>query len=260
VSVRKSEDFDVAGHIPNAVNIPWVTLVQEENLARLDPGKSLVFYCYYGHATTLCCTITGLLGYDTQSLSFGMMGWNGEALVKPPWDGEADYEVETGSDLVKETFASPTLQSDLSDAKTIVLERARGYLSGEGPPVITSVTVKEILDDWGQKKVEYQIVDVRTKGDYGKGHVPHAIPIPWRSVAHRESLKLLDPGKTAIVCSDNGQTGQVAATVLNLLGYPAMAMKFGMMDWNTSCVDISRQWAGSAGFPVETASSPQESR
>ena len=48
--------------------------------------------------------------------------------------------------------------------------------------------------------------------------------------------------------------------MLNLLGYSAVAMKPGMMDWNKSHIDTSRRWDGTAGYPVETGtrlSNPQ---
>jgi hypothetical protein len=54
-----------------------------------------------------------------------------------------------------------------------------------------------------------------------------------------------------IVCSENGQKGQLAATVLNLLGYRAVAMLFGMMDWNAAHVDSTDQWNPTATYPVE---------
>ena len=95
------------------------------------------------------------------------------------------------------------------------------------------------------------MVDVRSRADYAKGHVPHSVNIPWTSVAEKSSLVQLDPNKTAILYSENGQTGQLATTVLSLLGYHAVDMKFGMMDWNKSCVDSSAQWNLAAGYPVE---------
>jgi len=49
----------------------------------------------------------------------------------------------------------------------------------------------------------------------------------------------------------NGQTGQLAATVLSLLGYRAVAMKHGMMDWNREQVSGADLWTGAAGYAVE---------
>ena len=132
-----------------------------------------------------------------------------------------------------------------------IKELARKYLSGEGSPVIISSDVKAIIDDWKSKGTEYQIIDVRSEKDYKIGHVPHSINIPWKKIAELNNLKKLDPGKTIILYSENGQTGQLATTALSLLGYRAVDMKFGMMDWNKKYIDKSMLWNGSAGYPVE---------
>jgi len=250
VSVRKPEDFRDAGHIPNAVNILWTSIVTDEALASLDSQKTIVLYCYYGHASMLACTILGLLGYTCRSLDFGMMGWNQDALVKDPWDRKADYEVERTVNKPEAEYRLPILASRLGDAPSIVKERARTYMSSEGSPVIVASDVKAIVDDWDRKRVAYQILDVRSEADYAAGHVPHALCTPWGKLAELENLKKLDPAWTTIVCSENGQVGQLAATVLNVLGYPATAMKFGMMDWNRQFVDPSKLWGGAAGYPV----------
>jgi rhodanese-related sulfurtransferase len=251
VSVRNPDDYNSAGHIPNAINIYWIDILKDESLARLDSKKKLVIYCYYGHASMLSYTILSLLGYSCYSLDFGMMDWNLDALVKQPWDQEADYAVETKVNRSKEAYLPPVIESKQGDARDMVKEMAIKYFSGEGSPVIPSTDVKAIIDDWEHKKVEYQIVDVRSKRDYETGHVPFSIHIPWAKIAERENLKKLDPSRTVIVYSENGQTGQLATTVLSLLGYHAVDMKFGMMDWNKAYVDKSKQWDGVAGYPVE---------
>lgn len=251
VSVRKPEDYTNAGHIPHAINIYWIDLLNDSSLAQLDPSKTQILYCYYGHASMLSYTILSLLGYRCHSLDFGMMDWNIGALVKEPWDQKADYEVETTANKPKETYPLPTITSEQSDHKSLIKEMAIKYFAGEGSPIITSSDVKAIIDDWEHKKSEYQIVSVTSRKDYEKGHIPHAINISLEKIAEIDNLTKLNPNRTTIVYSDNGQTGQMAATVLNLLGYKAAALKFGMMDWNRSYVDISQQWDGTATYPIE---------
>ena len=196
-------------------------------------------------------TTLSLLGYRCRSLGFGMMDWNLDALVKEPWDQDADYEVETAVNRPKESYPTPVLTSGQTDARSIIKEMAKRYLSGEGSPVILSSNVKAIIDDWGDKRVAYQIVDVRSKRDYRSGHVPHSINIPWSKIAEIKNLKKLDPNRTIIVCSENGQTGILVSTLLSLLGYQAVAMLFGMMDWNKAYVDRSDRWDGVADYLAE---------
>ena len=250
LSVRRTEDYNGAGHIPHAINAYWRDILKEENLARLDPAKTQIIYCYYGHGSMITYTLLGLLGHKPLNLDFGMMDWNVDALVKEPWDQKADYEVETAANKPAAVYPLPVITSQQQDARGIIKELASKYLAG-GSPVIESTEVKAILDDWDHKKADYQILSVRSKKDYERGHVPHAINIPWTRISEIENLKTLDPARTIIVYSDNGQTGQIATTILSLLGYKAVNMMFGMADWNRASVDKSMLWDGVAAYPVE---------
>jgi rhodanese-related sulfurtransferase len=251
VSVRNPDDFSGAGRIPNAINIYWLEIVADESLAKLDSGKTLILYCYYGHASMICCTILDLLGYKSFSLNFGMMDWNLGALVKAPWDRAADYQTETTIHEPRETFPLPIINSSLADLKEILVQQAKRYFGGEGSPVISSSDLIAIIDNWGEEKTNYQIVDLRSKADYENGHIPYSFNIPCNQIAEIEYLRRLDPGRTIIVYSENGQTGEIGATLLNLLGYNALDLKFGMMDWNESYVVKAKLWDGTADYPVE---------
>jgi rhodanese-related sulfurtransferase len=251
VSVRKSDHYKKAGHIANAINIYWVDMMRDECLNRLEPDKTLVHYCYYGHGSMITSTILNLLDYRCYSLDFGMMDWNLDALKKQPWDQTSDYEVEITVNKSRKTYPVPKIESNYTDAKSIVEEMAEKYLAIEGSPVIRSSDVKTIIDNWDNRKAEFQIVDVRPKIKYKRGHAPYSINIPWVKIADIESVTKIDPQRTVIVCSENGQTGQLVTTVLNLLGYQAVNMLFGMMDWNKEFVDSHNQWDGVASYPVE---------
>lgn len=249
VSVRKPEDDNRVGRIPKAITVYWRDLLKDESLARLDVAKDLVIYCYYGNASIISYTILSLLGYKCQSLNFGMMSWNLKALAREPWDGEANYQVETSVNTSAEAYPLPTIHSQRQELKALLMDEAGQYLARPSP-ALPSSEIKTIVDDWDHKASEYQIVSVRAKAEEAKGHVPHSINVPLSEMARVENLKKLDPHKTIIVYSDNGQTGQMAAVVLSLLGYKAVNMIFGMMDWNAACVDKSKQWAGAAEYPV----------
>jgi rhodanese-related sulfurtransferase len=99
-------------------------------------------------------------------------------------------------------------------------------------PTLAASEVKTLVDNWPAKQAEYQLVSVTSAASYAIGHVPNAINIPWQELAKPDNLSKLDPAKTLIVSSDIGHAGQMASTVLNLLGYKASNLKFGMMDWN----------------------------
>jgi len=189
---EEARDDRDAGHVPGAVNVPWADIVSDQSLSRLDRDRTLILCCYYGHASMLSATILNLLGYRSQSLSFGMMGWNLEALVKPPWDQQADYEVETGVDEQRATFPLPTLASKHTDARELLREMAQRYLASEGSPVIASADLRTIVDGWAHSEADYQIVDVRSTQEYEAGHLPHALSLPLARLAATASLTRLD--------------------------------------------------------------------
>jgi rhodanese-related sulfurtransferase len=251
ISVRKPDDFGNAGHIPHAINIYWVDILKDENLHQLDTAKTQILYCYYGHGSMIVLSILSLLGYTCKSLNFGMMDWNPNALVKASWDQEADYAIETTINSSKAKFTPPVLTSNETDIKQIIRERASQYLEGEGSPVISAAEVKAVIDSWENEKGQYQIIDVRKKNEYRLGHIPHAINIPWEKICEKSRLNKIDPEKISVIYSENGQTGQMVTTLLCLLGYRSVNLKFGMMDWNMGYVDKSMIWNGGAYYPVE---------
>jgi rhodanese-related sulfurtransferase len=108
----------------------------------------------------------------------------------------------------------------------------------------------KIAITWEQENANYQIIDTRSPDDYEVGHIPHAINIPWQFIAKAESLGKIDPQRKVITYSENGQIGQLASTALGLLGYTAVNMKYGMMDWNKSSVDISDRFDTTLNYPV----------
>lgn len=71
VDLRRPEDFK-KGHIPGAVNIFWLDILEEENLKKLPKDKKIVLYCYVGHTSSQALVILKLLGYDVIALKFGL--------------------------------------------------------------------------------------------------------------------------------------------------------------------------------------------
>jgi rhodanese-related sulfurtransferase len=235
VSVRGAEHYAL-GHIPGAINIPWKGIATPENLAKLPADQPIVVYCYTGHTGQIATTVLRLLGYDVQNLKFGMMGWtqNDEVLVTTrfgPDTDQRDYPLETEVNEATETYDYPVLSTGESDAQEIVRAAADAWLNGEDTtPIVSADSVFENLSD-GDTSNDPVVLSVRSADSYAMGHISGAINIAWNQIASPENLAKLPPDQPIVVYCYTGHTGQVATTVLGVLGYQVSNIKYGMMGW-----------------------------
>jgi rhodanese-related sulfurtransferase len=95
---------------------------------------------------------------------------------------------------------------------------------------VSADSVFDILND-GDDSNDPLIVSVRAPDAYAVGHIAGAINIPWSQIAAPENLAKLPPDSPIRVYCYTGHTGQVATTVLGVLGYDVANIKYGMMGW-----------------------------
>jgi rhodanese-related sulfurtransferase len=233
VSVRAADVYAL-GHIPGAINIPWNQIAKAENLAKLPTDQPIVVYCYTGHTGQVAATVLKSLGYDVQNLKFGMMGWtlNDEVLGTTRFGADTDardYPTETTVNEATETYDFPAMDTGADDPTEIVRVAADMALDG-WKPVTSADAVFENLSD-GDTSNDPVVVSVRAADAYALGHIAGAINIPWNQVAKPENLAKLPADQPIVVYCYTGHTGQVAATVLKMLGYDVVNLKYGMMGW-----------------------------
>lgn len=118
LSVRGPDHYAV-GHIPGAINIPWKTLGDPANLAKLPPDKPIVVYCYTGHTGQVATTLLNTLGYDATNLKFGMMGWSQDpdVVATQVFDPatQADYRLEaTPTEMVESPPEAPATDDEVT--------------------------------------------------------------------------------------------------------------------------------------------------
>jgi rhodanese-related sulfurtransferase len=252
LSVRSREHYEL-GHVPGAYNIPWRQIADAENLSKLPTDRQIVVYCYTGHTGQVAATVLNALGYDVINLKFGMMGWtdDAEVLATDPFAAAAGYPVETEANALTESYELPALDTGESDAAAIVQARAQAFLA-EWKPVTTADALFENLND-GDEGNDPFVLSVRSPEHYEIGHVSGAYNIPWREVAKTDSLANLPADAQVVVYCYTGHTGQVAATVLGLMGYDVTNLKFGMMAWTDDADALATEpFAAPAAYPVET--------
>lgn len=264
LSVRKPEDY-ATGHIPGAVNVPWKEITKPENLAKLPTDRQIVVYCYTGHTGQIAATVLNLLGYDAVNLKFGIMGWTEDDQVLAltrfgPATDQRDYRVEQEVHEAMDAYAYPELNLGVEGDFEIVRAAAERWLTTAEAPIISADSLWENLSD-GDADNDPLILSVRKPEDYAKGHIPGAVNVPWTQVATLENLSKLPPDKKIVAYCYTGHTGQVAATVLGILGYDVSNLKFGMMGWSEDDEILAQARFGpdvQRDYRVETAATAME--
>jgi len=217
VSLRSAADY-AKGHIPGAVNIAF------GGLATLPEDEEILVYCYTGQSASFGAVLLGVLGYDVQNLLHGMSSWSTDPDVfvsRFSTTAQGDFQVETTANQGS-TYDFPELNNTTSDDEDTILEAAVATVS---PKYITASDLNiRIADD-----EDMTIVSVRSAEHYAAGHVPGAINIGLGSLV--DGLNKLDPDSPVYVYCYTGHSAAQAASLLNLLGYDAYSLKFGMCSW-----------------------------
>lgn len=253
LSIRSGE-HDEKGHIPGALNIPYAEIWKEENLAKLPRDKKIIVICYTGHTASQATMLLNLLGYDAVPLKWGMMNWTSipEVLNTKPFTGAPEgYPVETEKNELTETYELPKVETGKTELKDIVLARAEAYLTAKKPPTMAP---EDLFNAVATEDPSIFILSIRSAEHYEKGHIPGAYNIPYAEVSKIENLKKLPPDKKIVVICYTGHTASQTTMLLNLLGYDAVPLKWGMMNWtgDPEVLNTKPFTAAPEGYPIET--------
>ena len=83
----------------------------------------------------------------------------------------------------------------------------------------------------------YILLDVRTKAEFDKKHIPGAVCIPVTSInKNRAAEELPDVSQTVLVYCRSGHRAQIAAKKLSDLGYTDVREFGGILDWTGETV------------------------
>jgi len=221
VSLRSAEDY-AKGHIPGAVNIKF------SELNTLPEDEEILVYCYTGQSASMAAATMGVLGYDVQNLLHGMSSWSTDSNVYVsrfnPETSQGDYAVETTANTATETYDFLELDNTTSSDADEIIEAAAKTVS---PKYITAADLNMKIAE-GE---DITIVSVRSAEHYAAGHIPGAINIGLSSLA--ENLDKLDPDAPVYVYCYTGHSAAQATALLNMLGYDAYSLKYGMCGWTS---------------------------
>lgn len=100
-----------------------------------------------------------------------------------------------------------------------------------GTKNIKADALYELLHD-GDAANDPMIIDVRKPEDFALGHIPGAVNIPVAKLFTAETLATLPKDKQIVLNCYTGQTSSQAVSALNMMGFKAFNLAFGMPAWN----------------------------
>ena len=236
MDIRSTEVFD-GGHIVGAHNVLLSNILTEASSA----DKPILVVCYTGQTACYATSLLRLYGYPTaKALKWGMCGWNETFAAK--WnaqigsshaDGSTNWS--DGSAPTPVIYDLPVLTESGTDGATILNSRvdavvAAGFSPLSATDVLTTPT-------------NYFINNYFSDAHYtGFGHIDGAHRISPLSIAD-DYIKNLDPNAKVVTYCYTGQTSAVITAYLNVLGYDAYSMTFGMNGiYNDNDAWSTNQW------------------
>ncbi len=223
VSLRSAADY-AKGHIPGAVNIGF------GELATLPMDEEILVYCYTGQSASFGAAVLGVMGYDVMNLLHGMSSWSDDPAVFiarfDPATGQGDFNVETAANAGG-TYGLPDIENTASGDVAAIVKAAAATVS---PKYITATDLNMKIAE-GE---EMTIISVRSAENYAAGHVPGAINIGLAALV--DNLAKINPDAPVYVYCYTGHSAAQAVAVLQMLGYDAYSLKFGMCGWSADPV------------------------
>ena len=180
-----------------------------------------------------------MLGYEAYALQAGMNGWAQSAAIAAT---VADLQNTSYPDFT--TPAAPaapaapatTLDKPSADDFKIIADKARGVMAAmptSGDFALNTVTAPKLSELLGGSSKPY-VLDIRKTNTFNSGHIADAVSVEFMAVAVPDNLKLLPKDKKIAVPCYTGNTSGQTIMILQMLGYDAATLKYGMMSWDGS--------------------------
>ena len=244
MDIRSSSDF-ADGHIKGAVNVALKDVVKKAPDAG---GKKILVVCKTGQTAGHAVMALRLSGYsDAAVLKFGMAGWNPQ--FETPWTSNignlADQyatEWNTNASTGLGSFSNPDWETTATEGKEILKERIQLMLDNGFPNVKSP-------DVFGNQS-NYQIFNFWAAADYTTfGHFSTAKQLKPISFASDIS-KAIDAEATTLVYCFTGQTSSMIVAWLNVMGYKAKSILFGVnkLKYDELAAASKPHWHGAADY------------
>jgi rhodanese-related sulfurtransferase len=143
-----------------------------------------------------------------------------------------DYTIDTEAHEPGGPYELPFTASPVTTVEVAGVAGAAETYFSEGPRTIQATDLFENLND-GDPENDPYIISLRSAEDYAKGHVPGAVNMSVKTLFTHENLATIPSDKDVVVLCYTGQTAGQATAALNMLGYQAYSLLFGMSSWTT---------------------------
>jgi len=89
------------------------------------------------------------------------------------------------------------------------------------------ITPLDFYNDYLLKNKDYFLIDLREEKEYKKGHIKGAKNIFWLNILDEKNIKKLPKDKQIFLICYVGHTSSQVMTLLKLLGYNVVSIKYG---------------------------------
>ena len=248
MSIRRNSHYTI-GHICGAIRFPWRSFFMDDYFSQLPPKEeNIVLYSYSGHNGGKATAILNMMGWDVINLQWGFTVWflcpfTAPGLFRSSVNGGVgqNYRTETTDNKPTEEYPLPVVENTDSEDKLEIIRAAAdiwrrsevyspAMFRGIQVPDIEAKDLYTLMID-GNPANDPFILDVREPELYAKGHILGAINIPLTEVAKPDNLRKLPPDRLIVTVSNDGMSGSQVMAILNILGYEANNLLFGMTAW-----------------------------
>jgi rhodanese-related sulfurtransferase len=245
MDIRSASAF-AAGHIDGAINVAFGDILTQ---AANKGNKQILVVCFTGQTACYATALLRMYGHpNAQALKWGMSGWSDNT---DSWSGKVgNVGAESsnwsyGGAPSLNIYDNPTLSSLSTDGSDILKKRVEDVVAGGFKTVSNADVVASPSN--------YFINNYFNETDYsGFGHISGAYRILPLTIANGEINNLDKDAKVVTYCY-TGQTSAVITACLNVLGYDAYSLTFGMNGLShDSSQWSSNHWTSSysAGLPI----------
>lgn len=230
------EDYLGMGHVDGAFQYtPKATLSTATALATLPTDKPIAVYCYTGQTGSQIAAYLTILGYDAYDVKFGTNAVIYDGMTSHKWTAEtpAGYAYTGMVEATEFDKLVSYVEGEMGD-----------YVNTAAPKIVAATDVMaEGLEAW-------TVLDLRTGDlygpdengdwqktangvvDYDDGHIEGSIMVGLSELPTWAAENLMGDEKILVVCYTGHNAGH-GTLILNLLGYDAYSLKFGMSGWHT---------------------------